>query len=326
MSSDLSIWAKSGIDEPDKHPEHIHIIKNNMGKLEVKKFHQNTILNYRFDDLNTNGNKNKSPSVEERKKMTFKLSFTFENDDHKSKIEENIPSKIDLRIYSPGVYTQGNLGSCVAQSICAGVRLRNTYINSTQYKLSKVIKGDLTPVYQPSRLALYWHARLEEGHSSNEDSGSSMHAGLLALEKYKLCEEKLWSYNIEYFSKQPPLEVYVESNKHKTVVYSKVLQDLVILKYTLSLHYPIVFGIVAYKSLWSHKVFMSGVVPLPKDNEESIGGHALLLVGYDDEKQVFIFQNSWGNIWGDHGYGYLPYEYVTSPYHSADFWAIEQFN
>jgi len=49
---------------------------------------------------------------------------------------------------------------------------------------------------------------------------------------------------------------------------------------------------------------------LPKVGESPSGSHAVLLVGYDDYEQNFIFKNSWGNKWGDVGYGLLPYSYV----------------
>ena len=44
-------------------------------------------------------------------------------------------------------------------------------------------------------------------------------------------------------------------------------------------------------------------------------GHAVALVGYGRGSQFpgggyFIFRNSWGENWGDHGYGYMPFEYV----------------
>ena len=38
-----------------------------------------------------------------------------------------------------------------------------------------------------------------------------------------------------------------------------------------------------------------------------IGGHAILICGYDDQKQQFKFKNSWGTSWGDNGYGYINY-------------------
>ncbi len=36
--------------------------------------------------------------------------------------------------------------------------------------------------------------------------------------------------------------------------------------------------------------------------------HTVLLLGYDDARGEFIFQNSWGAAWGDHGYGYIAYD------------------
>ncbi len=36
--------------------------------------------------------------------------------------------------------------------------------------------------------------------------------------------------------------------------------------------------------------------------------HTVLLVGYDDAKKEFIFQNSWGKTWGDRGFGYVAYD------------------
>ena len=45
------------------------------------------------------------------------------------------------------------------------------------------------------------------------------------------------------------------------------------------------------------------------------GGHAMLLVGYEEDMSIpgggaFIVRNSWGGDWGDGGYGRLPYAYV----------------
>ncbi len=42
------------------------------------------------------------------------------------------------------------------------------------------------------------------------------------------------------------------------------------------------------------------------------GGHAVLLVGYDDERRIFMFKNSWGPNWGDRGYGYVTFDHVDN--------------
>ena len=44
-------------------------------------------------------------------------------------------------------------------------------------------------------------------------------------------------------------------------------------------------------------------------DEGDIGGHAMVVVGYDDAKQAFRIQNSWGRSWGDGGYGWFSYEF-----------------
>jgi hypothetical protein len=43
---------------------------------------------------------------------------------------------------------------------------------------------------------------------------------------------------------------------------------------------------------------------------QTYAGHTVLLCGYDLSTRAFIFRNSWGPSWGDHGYGTIPEEYV----------------
>ena len=38
---------------------------------------------------------------------------------------------------------------------------------------------------------------------------------------------------------------------------------------------------------------------------------------------MFKFVNSWGAIWGDKGFDYLPYSYVLNPELASDFWVSE---
>ena len=48
-----------------------------------------------------------------------------------------------------------------------------------------------------------------------------------------------------------------------------------------------------------------------------------MAVGYDEAKQCFVIRNSWGTGWGDKGYFYLPYGFITDSNLSDDFWCIE---
>jgi C1A family cysteine protease len=60
--------------------------------------------------------------------------------------------------------------------------------------------------------------------------------------------------------------------------------------------------------------------------EQCLGGHAVLCVGYDLDKEVFIFRNSWGENWGDKGYFYLPFAYVLNANLAEDFWTIQRMS
>ena len=50
-----------------------------------------------------------------------------------------------------------------------------------------------------------------------------------------------------------------------------------------------------------------------------VGGHAIAIVGYDNQKRHLIVKNSFGTGWGDKGYFYMPYTYVT-PELLMDIW------
>ena len=43
-----------------------------------------------------------------------------------------------------------------------------------------------------------------------------------------------------------------------------------------------------------------------------LGGHAVPIVGYDDNRKAFLCQNSWSLDWGNKGFFYMPYSVFTS--------------
>ncbi len=70
-------------------------------------------------------------------------------------------------------------------------------------------------------------------------------------------------------------------------------------------HCPMFLGIDALNSFANLGVVSSDYIWLPDSTdsgEVSVGGHALLCIGWDDSLQYFIFKNSWGTNWGDSGF------------------------
>ena len=77
-------------------------------------------------------------------------------------------------------------------------------------------------------------------------------------------------------------------------------------------------------SFEGQSVASSGIVPMPSPSEKVVGGHAVVLVGYNDAVDRFRVRNSWGTGWGQNGYFEIPYLYVTSGSLASDFWVVQQ--
>jgi C1A family cysteine protease len=88
--------------------------------------------------------------------------------------------------------------------------------------------------------------------------------------------------------------------------------------------YPFAFGMTVYDSFEGDEVAKTGVVQMPSPDEQVVGGHAVLVVGYDDSQQIFIVRNSWGSEWGMGGYFTLPYAYIVNPDLASDFWTLRR--
>ena len=52
-----------------------------------------------------------------------------------------------------------------------------------------------------------------------------------------------------------------------------------------------------------------GCIPLPEDGVVPEAGHTVAVALVDETNQLFAFPNTWGVEWGDHGWGYMTYEY-----------------
>ena len=86
--------------------------------------------------------------------------------------------------------------------------------------------------------------------------------------------------------------------------------------------YPFVFGFTVYESFESQKVARTGIANMPAKKERTIGGHAVMAVGFDQSEKRFLVRNSWGAKWGKDGYFTMPYEYVETL--ADDFWTIRK--
>jgi C1A family cysteine protease len=142
------------------------------------------------------------------------------------------------------------------------------------------------------------------------------------VNKQGACPETDWKYDISKFAKKPPAKCYTTARRHQLLTYQRVIPTLSQLKGCLAAGFPFVFGFSVYSSFESSQVTKTGTVPMPGANEELLGGHAVLAVGYLERRQRFIVRNSWGPRWGNAGYFSMPYPYLLQPTLADDFWTL----
>jgi C1A family cysteine protease len=176
--------------------------------------------------------------------------------------------------------------------------------------------------FTPSRLFLYYNQRLIEG-TVDSDSGSSLRSAMKVAQSVGCPHETFWPYDTTKFKVRPPGQTYYDSKFHKIQSYQSVAQTHDSVCSVLASGYPIVFGFAAFQSLESQETAKSGVIPMPGAKEEMIGGHAVLLVGYEEATKLFILRNSWGSDWGMAGYATMPYDYVLNADMADDFWTAQ---
>jgi C1A family cysteine protease len=233
-----------------------------------------------------------------------------------------VPAKVDLRAYCSPVEDQGSIGSCTANAVVGMVE----YFERRAF--GKHIDASRLFLYKATRELLHWTG----------DTGAYLRSTIGALALFGVPPEEYWPYKVVNFDKEPTAFCYAFANDFRAISYFR-LDDISTtpealitkIKAGVAAGIPCVFGFTVYSSI--AQAAKSGRIPYPVKGEKSVGGHAMLVVGYDDNmtiansttgattKGALIIRNSWGPTWGDHGYGALPYEYVRNQ-QAVDFWSL----
>jgi C1A family cysteine protease len=234
----------------------------------------------------------------------------FDTRDYKYQITtKTSPNSVDLRPYCSPIENQGNLGSCTGQAIAGAIELLNKR------------NGNYRDI---SRLFIYYYERLLLG-TVNYDSGAYIRDGIKSTNIYGASLETYWPYDIRKYKQEPIIEAKNDALNRKVTRYERI-SDLNGFIDALSNGYPVIMGFNVYTSFMSASVATTGIMPYPNiKRERLLGGHAVLIVGYNKSKRILIARNSWGTSWGDTGYFYMPFD-IISPSMSNDYWIIKSVN
>ncbi len=276
------------------------------------------------------------------------------------KFDATYPATFDLIDTQSPVKSQGSRGVC---SIFAAVAL----MEHLYLKEGSIPNPDFSEQF------LQWSVKVEVGAFTNTE-GSSARDNLAAISRYGVVQESAWPYQsrpwsasddprctgeedtrpVVCFTNGDPPESAMSSHRFKLPAGRFVNSRNRSIKAFISENQAgVVAGMTFFYQSWNHRAgtlpinsdyWSEGYVTYPneKDKEESLkkrAGHAILLLGWDDnlevpmrdgegkiikdangnpmmEKGFFLFKNSWGttgfgirNKFGA-GYGWLSYRYV----------------
>jgi C1A family cysteine protease len=218
---------------------------------------------------------------------------------------EVLPTVVDLRKYCSPIRDQGQLGSCTAEAMIAWL----------EFQERKLVQPKITL----SVLFMYYYSRLAEG-TETQDSGCEPRDVMKVCQSIGTRANRLWPYYISRFSKKPSDAAFA-APKYSIHSYHR-MSSLLDVKTCLASGWPVYIGMTVYSSMESEEVSKTGVLPMPQPGEKVLGGHAVLIVGYNDTQQQFTIRNSWGKSWGSAGYFFMSYAYLT-PENVSDLWTCQ---
>ncbi|MBG9521056.1 MULTISPECIES: C1 family peptidase [Bacillus] len=288
-----------------------------IGFLFVPVVHAETEKSFQPNDFSTYGLGLKDTKINEAiPDYTPPISYLTKQEatKHKQQGIQNpniLPNRIDLREYFPEVRSQGKFGTCVPFATTA---LREYYIaKDAGARGTNITYLSPSYIYYPSgpKDGMYFESAFQ----------------ILKQEGVPPETERLYDLNPENTNQfKEPLTALQQKNAvpYKISSYQAIRQANMIadIKQAVANQDPVLVGIHVYPNFDATPT--SGIVP-PVTEKKSRGGHALVIVGYDETNQWFIVRNSWGTKFGDQGYAYMHYQtlfdmsnsvaYVIKPIH-----------
>jgi C1A family cysteine protease len=205
-----------------------------------------------------------------------------------------ISSSVDLRTTDSPIDDQGSLGSCSA----------NAFVNVYENMLLSSGETDFEDL---SRLFLYYNSRILEESVESDNGVIELKSTLDAATEYGVCTEELWPYQANTFSTTPSSDAYSDALQRRIPSYEFIANDDAMREVMSLYSKPVLIGMYVFEDFMRANK-ENYIIPMPNDTEFSLGGHAVAVVGYTDNKD-FIIKNSFGVDWGNDGYAVLPKEY-----------------
>jgi hypothetical protein len=215
---------------------------------------------------------------------------------------ESLPPVFSLKQYAPLPGDQTDYGTCVAWASAYAARTISESVALNRMNQTETTQNVFSPVYVYRSIRpddpecvrgaqIHWALDLmkETGAVKMLDAERSVSFPRVELSGYK---------NSKRFPIAGYVTLFSKNDRFKPALVA------ITVKKSLAEGKPVIIGMNTPNS------FMEATgVWQPKENPENFyGGHALCVVGYDDNRGAVEVLNYWGRKWGNGGYIWIPYD------------------
>lgn len=199
-----------------------------------------------------------------------------------------LPASVDLSNNMPEVGNQGQQQSCVAWAVAYALK-------SYEEKVELGQQLDFSPSFIYNQI------------NNGQNVPTLVTDALNVLSDQGVCLMNEMPYKDDDWTSKPSVEAKQSAKRFRIDYWRQVnVQDIKEVKAQLNAGMPVIIGAtVSYEFINDGKEKKADYIW--KDAGTPAGGHAMLLVGYDDKKNAFKLMNSWGKDWGDNGFGWIDY-------------------
>ncbi len=215
-----------------------------------------------------------------------------------SKSDYSLPSSFSLRPWCPSIGNQGAYGTCVGWALGYYAR---TIIEAMEknWNTSDINNESYSPSWVYNQIRFSYDNHCSEGAFLEKALDLLKNKGAAKIKDYPYCCNCSITQSIRN-----------KASKHKISSYKKLFNirannntKIKAVKKSLSEKKPVVIGFMIENSFSNARDVWNPV------SRNIVGGHAMCVVAYDDNKYggAFLLINSWGKSWGNNGYTYVRY-------------------
>ncbi len=262
-------------------------------------------------DLKNKAVENQNETTAEMDSISYPTGLVFEDEVYEksprqalfegSKYDE-IPFKVDLSPYCPPVGDQGDIESCVGWAV--------GYNAMTMMRAIENGWTDKDTIKANAHSAMFIFNQIKERDCG---AGSKISKAIDLIMENGDCLAKDFDQDITDCSREPGEELMDEAKQYSIEDFMTLFEikadpkvKIYKVKQTLANQTPVVVGMSLKKNFYQLKKGAKFWWP-DKGNKTPVGGHAMVVVGYNEAKKSFRLVNSWGTDWADGGFVDIKY-------------------